>query len=100
MLMLQPSDLWLLISGHFWCNSLLVYFQESCSGFNTDYGSSEPLKTLVMLCYVKFLTSLLLIIKHYLRVLQREQWVCGRWKTIYRILHFTFICLGICFSIN
>ena len=23
-----------------------------CSGFNTDYGSSEPLKTLVMLCYV------------------------------------------------
>ena len=29
----------------------------SCSGtivvvFNTDYGSSEPLKTLVMLCYV------------------------------------------------
>ena len=21
--------------------------------FNTDYGSSEPLKTLVMLCYVK-----------------------------------------------
>src|SRR6218665_2436001 len=22
------------------------------SGFNTDYGSSEPLKTLVMLCYV------------------------------------------------
>jgi len=21
------------------------------SGFNTDYGSSEPLKTLVMLCY-------------------------------------------------
>src|SRR6218665_343649 len=22
-------------------------------GFNTDYGSSEPLKTLVMLCYVK-----------------------------------------------
>ena len=24
-----------------------------CSGFNTDYGSSEPLKTLVMLCYVR-----------------------------------------------
>src|SRR6218665_3209843 len=24
-----------------------------CSGFNTDYGSSEPLKTLVMLCYHK-----------------------------------------------
>jgi len=24
-----------------------------CSGFNTDYGSSEPLKTLVMyVCYV------------------------------------------------
>src|SRR6218665_794789 len=23
------------------------------SGFNTDYGSSEPLKTLVMLCYLK-----------------------------------------------
>jgi len=22
------------------------------SGFNTDYGSSEPLKTLVMLCYI------------------------------------------------
>jgi len=21
--------------------------------FNTDYGSSEPLKTLVMLCYVR-----------------------------------------------
>jgi len=26
------------------------------SGFNTDYGSSEPLKTLVMLCYVNFST--------------------------------------------
>src|SRR6218665_2994626 len=25
---------------------------SNCSGFNTDYGSSEPLKTLVMLCYV------------------------------------------------
>src|SRR6218665_1813767 len=23
-----------------------------CGGFDTDYGSSEPLKTLVMLCYV------------------------------------------------
>jgi len=23
-----------------------------CSGFNTDYKSSEPLETLVMLCYV------------------------------------------------
>src|SRR6218665_2273643 len=30
-------------------NSLIVVY----SGFNTDYGSSEPLKTLVMLCYVK-----------------------------------------------
>src|SRR6218665_2028489 len=27
------------------------------SGFNTDYGSSEPLKTLVMLCYVKSSTT-------------------------------------------
>jgi len=25
--------------------------------FNTDYGSSEPLKTLVMLCYVMVLTK-------------------------------------------
>jgi len=30
------------------------------SGFNTDYGSSEPLKTLVMLCYV---TGSILILK-------------------------------------
>jgi len=29
--------------------SLLEFWS---SGFNTDYGSSEPLKTLVMLCYV------------------------------------------------
>ena len=30
-----------------------VLFKESmvmCSGFNTDYKSSEPLKTLVLLC--------------------------------------------------
>ena len=25
------------------------------SGFNTDYGSSEPLKTLVVLCYVIYI---------------------------------------------
>jgi len=25
---------------------------DSSSGFNTDYGSSEPLKTLAMLCYM------------------------------------------------
>src|SRR6218665_854390 len=33
-------------------SSLVVY-----SGFNTDYGSSEPLKTLVMLCYVNCLAG-------------------------------------------
>src|SRR6218665_496237 len=27
-----------------------VFRQKVCSGFNTDYGSSEPLKTLIMLC--------------------------------------------------
>ena len=28
------------------------------SGFNTDYGSSEPFKTLVMLCYILILNFL------------------------------------------
>src|SRR6218665_1052141 len=31
---------------------MLRCWVKKCSGFNTDYGSSEPLKTLVMLCYV------------------------------------------------
>src|SRR6218665_282767 len=31
---------------------VIKHFIVVCSGFNTDYGSSEPLKTLVMLCYV------------------------------------------------
>ena len=30
----------------------MKHFIVVCSGFNTDYKSSEPLKTLVMLCYV------------------------------------------------
>jgi len=30
----------------------IVVFNTDYSGFNTDYGFSEPLKTLVMLCYV------------------------------------------------
>ena len=30
----------------------------SYNGFNTDYGSSEPLKTLVMLCYVMLMSTL------------------------------------------
>jgi len=33
-------------------NTVAIHFVYS--GFNTDYGSSEPLKTLVMLCYVMF----------------------------------------------
>ena len=28
------------------------YGNDAVVVFNTDYGSSEPLKTLVMLCYV------------------------------------------------
>ena len=32
----------------------LGYSMEVYSGSNTDYKSSEPLKTLVMLCYVKW----------------------------------------------
>src|SRR6218665_3042932 len=34
-------------------NWVIKQFIVVYSGFNTDYGSSEPLKTLVMLCYVK-----------------------------------------------
>src|SRR6218665_563227 len=33
-------------------NWVIKQFIVVYSGFNTDYGSSEPLKTLVMLCYV------------------------------------------------
>ena len=33
-----------------WENWVIKHFIVVCSGFNTDYGSSEPLKTLLMLC--------------------------------------------------
>src|SRR6218665_2258864 len=33
-------------------NWVIKHLIVVCSSFNTDYGSSEPLKTLVMLCYV------------------------------------------------
>ena len=53
-----------------------------CSGFNTDYGSSEPLKTLVMLCYVRWEARprIIILLNNYL-ILFSTPPACWRWDS-------------------